>query len=226
MKGRAGDAWHARVNAFPMEQRLKVLSLVGFEGIYIDRRAYKPEEMAALDQELRNYLHEKAQISEDKNLCFYSMHKYNDAYLAQYSDAEKEQYRKELLREVYISEQRGISNIEKNQQGTWQWMDREALLVLRNEEEPYHQLAEFTIAAPASDAAILTIEVNGETHEYQIGRNPVHIACPVSIVHGENKIRLATDAKRIDSPKDIRNMYIRFVDSDITAFLPMFVNLK
>lgn len=117
MKGRAGDAWHARVNALPMEQRLKVLSLVGFEGIYIDRRAYKPEEMAALDQELRNYLHEEAQISEDKNLCFYSMHKYNDAYLAQYSDAEKEKYRKELLRGVSFTEQHGVSRNEQNPQG-------------------------------------------------------------------------------------------------------------
>lgn len=226
MYGRGGDAWHARVAALPLKQRLQVLSLVGFAGIYIDRRAYTPEEMTVLDQALRNYLQEEAQISKDKNLCFYPMRKFNDDYLAQYTEAEKEKYRKELLREVFISEQHGISHIEKNEQGTWQWMDRKATLKIVNQGEAYDQTLEFMIAAPASETAFLVIDVNGERHEYKIGRKPVKISLPVHIQHGENSVSLTTDANKINAPKDTRSMYMRFVNSDITAFFPQVILMR
>ena len=223
MAGRGADAWHERVNALPMEQRLKVLSIVGFEGIYIDRRAYKPEEMKSLEQELKKYISESPWISEDKNLSFYPMKDYNANYLANYLEEEKEEYRKRLLHNVVTVKRTGTYDIVKNSKGYEQPMDREVTLQIQNDGEAYEKVAEFTVKTATSERAKLAIEVNGDTHEFQIGRKPTKISCPIYIHNGNNTIRLTTDAKKIHAPKDKRNLYMGFVNSDVSVFLPEFV---
>ncbi len=73
MKGRSGDAWQRKVAALPLRKKVEVLSIVGFKGIYIDRRAYKQNESGKLEKELKDVLKTPPLESRNKNLVFFSM---------------------------------------------------------------------------------------------------------------------------------------------------------
>jgi hypothetical protein len=100
MKGRYPDYWHTAVNRLPLEERLNVLSIVGFEGIYIDKRAYTVEEIAELEKKLSDLLRASAIYSEDGNLAFFTMTAYNKLNRALYSDAELERMRDSFIGDI------------------------------------------------------------------------------------------------------------------------------
>ncbi|MDR2446411.1 MAG: hypothetical protein LBD58_03830 [Treponema sp.] len=100
MKGRYSDYWHAVVNRLPLEERLNVLSIVGFEGIYIDRRAYGAAEIAVLEKELSDLLHVSAIYSENNNLAFFSMAAYNQLNRALYSESELERMKGAIIGDI------------------------------------------------------------------------------------------------------------------------------
>jgi phosphoglycerol transferase len=100
MKGRYPDYWHTVVNGLPLEERLNVLSMVGFEGIYIDKRAYTPAENAELERKLSDLLQVSATCSEDNNLAFFSMAAYNQLNRALYSESELERMRGAIMGDI------------------------------------------------------------------------------------------------------------------------------
>ena len=97
MKGRSGDAWHKKVASLPLRKKLEILSLTGFKGIYIDRRAYKQKELESLENGLINILKTVPLESCDKNLAFFSMNDYNRVFLKKFTKAQRVTMRKELL---------------------------------------------------------------------------------------------------------------------------------
>lgn len=99
IKGREGDHWHMKVAELPLPERLRVLSAVGFEGIYIDLRAYKSEEWAALEGELRGLLQVEPMADASGNLVFFPMQDYNSRLQAGIPQEKREQIREELLRD-------------------------------------------------------------------------------------------------------------------------------
>ena len=48
VKGRNGDKWFETISAYPMDKMIKTISLAGYSGIYIDRRAYTEDGMIFL----------------------------------------------------------------------------------------------------------------------------------------------------------------------------------
>lgn len=99
MKGRSGDAWQRKVAALPLRKKLEVLSIVGFEGIYIDRRAYKPKESGKLEKELKDVLKTLPLESRNKNLVFFSMNNYNHAFLKKFKKSQLTKMRKRIIQQ-------------------------------------------------------------------------------------------------------------------------------
>ncbi len=220
MKGRGGDAWHARVAALPMEERLKVLALTGFSGVYVDRRAYTSEECEKLEDELRRRLQVTPLENADRQIVFYSMLPYNHIMLANYTTEEQVKIRNELLRVCQITKHQGVYSTEQNDTGPrWQWMDRVAEWEILNEGDEYRQEVVLTIAVGAVPSANLTVTVNGEIFTYEISQEGTRIELPLRIVPGKNRIRMETDAP-IFTSQDGHSLYMRFVDGSEKAFLP------
>lgn len=97
MKGRYEDDWQNEINILPLEQKLKVLSIVGFKGIYIDRRAYKENELVDLEEDLKQILNVQPIVSNDNIRVFYSMKNYNEKYLREYNESELNILRQNIL---------------------------------------------------------------------------------------------------------------------------------
>ena len=218
MKGREGDAWHEWVASLPLEKRLKVLSLIGFQGIYIDRRAYKHDE---LEKELSELLSVNPLDSHDKKLTFYSMRNYNKTYLKQYSEHERKKVSNALLsRAVKIS---GVSYIEKDTNGMrWQWLDKDVIITFENHGDPYDREIRLNIAAGSSHEANLWVTLNGKQYSYIIHNQMTTITIPAHFKQGLNHIELKTDAAKVIAPGDKRSMYMRLINSDLLRILPPF----
>ena len=73
MKGRPGDLWPRELAQRPMAEQISQLRATGFAGIYVDCRAYKPEALQALTEELTALLGEDAQMSSNGNLAFWRL---------------------------------------------------------------------------------------------------------------------------------------------------------
>jgi hypothetical protein len=112
MKGRYPEYWHTVVNELPLVGRLNILSIAGFEGIYIDRRAYTAAEITGLEKELSDLLRVSAIYSEDNNLAFFTMSAYNKLNRASYSVVELESKRNAIIKNIdaaLIGENRDLS---------------------------------------------------------------------------------------------------------------------
>jgi phosphoglycerol transferase len=97
-KGRDGDKWFEAISNYPLEKRIETISLAGYSGIYIDRRAYTVEDMNALEKSIEDILGETPIYSENGVLEFFNMLDYNKRLKSSYSNDE---YNK-LSKEVFI----------------------------------------------------------------------------------------------------------------------------
>lgn len=99
MKGRPGDDWQRKVAALPLRKKLEVLSIVGFKGIYIDRRAYKQKELNSLEKGLKDVLKTTPLESRNKNLAFFSMKNYNRLFLKRFKKSQLKEMRKKIIQQ-------------------------------------------------------------------------------------------------------------------------------
>lgn len=226
MKGRKGDQWHEWIASFPMNKRIKMLSLVGFQGIYIERRAYKQKELEELEAELVSLLNVNPIESKDKHLVFYSMKSFNDSYLSRYTHEEIYKLHNDLLSRGIMINVKGVSHIEKDSHGnTWRWMDKNDKIDFEYHGKPYDKEIKLSISAGASSEANLKVDINGNLFTYKIFNKPTSIVIPAHFRQGKNTIELCTDADKVNAPKDKRSMYMRLFNCDINedTLLPSLV---
>ena len=135
MKGRYEDNWQNGINLLPLEERVKVLSIVGFKGIYIDRRAYKENELVDLEENLKQILNVQPIVSSDNIRVFYSMKNYNEKYLRKYNENELNILRQNILN---IKVGHGDLDFDKSEisiegfydkEDNFRWMRNEAKII-------------------------------------------------------------------------------------------------
>jgi hypothetical protein len=100
MRGRYADYWHQKIDSFPLASKLKILSLVGFEGIYIDRRAYTFNEINNLERSLSEILDTNCSYSRDEKLSFFDMNEFNQKQRYDYSKNELIEIKRQLIENI------------------------------------------------------------------------------------------------------------------------------
>lgn len=76
VRGRKGDQWHRYISVLPTETMLEKICTAGFTGLYIDNRAYTPEQNAALKDELKAVLGADCISADNGNLSFFDLRGY------------------------------------------------------------------------------------------------------------------------------------------------------
>jgi hypothetical protein len=115
IRGRYADYWHQKINAIPLEGRIKILSFMDFAGIYIDRRAYDEGSIDALEEFLSDIIGVEAMYSNDNNLVFFSMLDYNKSFKSSYTIEYLQNLKKSLLNDIDNNEVvAGYSSTYKN----------------------------------------------------------------------------------------------------------------
>lgn len=73
------DKWNNYVGRLTPEEMLKTISLVGFDGLYIDSYAYTNDDFRQLCNSIENVIHSKPIISNNSRLYFYNITEYATA---------------------------------------------------------------------------------------------------------------------------------------------------
>ena len=70
VKGRKTDEWNKEVSLMETDEMVSYLEECGFEGIYIDRRAYTEDSLAELESELKYITGNDLTVSDNGKLSF------------------------------------------------------------------------------------------------------------------------------------------------------------
>lgn len=97
VKGRAGDKWFETVSSYPLDKQIKTISLAGYNGIYIDTRAYTKQNLATLEKSIEAIIGEPPIQSSDKNLIFFNMTGYNKNLKSHYTESEYNELKKDVF---------------------------------------------------------------------------------------------------------------------------------
>lgn len=219
IKGRETDKWAENLAKQPLEIKIQCLSVVGFDGIYVDRRAYTSQENEYIDKALQRLLMTKPLISENKNLSFYSMKDYNKIFLKQFPCEKLEEAKKEMLAIGSGTTCSGFYDIEKNGQGSFRWMDKQARIEYVNTGNPYTRKIKFIAFSTGQDKCDLNVKVNNLTEKYSISGQGTEINMKIDIKHGKNIVLFTTNAPQVVSPHDTRKLYVRLQSFDIAEIL-------
>lgn len=214
MKGRRSDKWNEYVSSLDLEDMIKTISIAGFEGIYIDKRAYTEEEYNKLENQLKSVIKTNPVYSENDDLSFFNMNSYNKKYRSLYTESELDKTKQNVLSLSNFKLGKGFTAIEGEKPEQWIWLSNDAEIIkynYSNEEKEYK--FSFDILSGSPDKSDLKIFFNGELiGEYDIDLNGIRVDKAVMLKSGENSIGFVTDAPRIDAPGDPRELYLRIIN--------------
>lgn len=212
VKGTMAAAWNSYVSGLSVEQMLKVLSLTGFEGIYIDRRGYDEKIWKALESELVTFTGAKPIVSPTGYQSFFPLADYTTKYKKLYTSDEWVKTSKDILN-IRMETLTGIYSTEGVLGAAWNWCSPHAEISVNsiNVNGENSKLKLNVNTAVAGDY-LLTVECNGEKYTYSVGQNTAAIEVPLSLRFGANKVTLFCDAPRLDSSVDSRDLCFRLAN--------------
>lgn len=73
MKGREANDFQQEIASLPLDERVARIKELNFAGIYIDRRAYTPDELIDLEKQLEELTGSKMYMSENGNLSYFDI---------------------------------------------------------------------------------------------------------------------------------------------------------
>jgi hypothetical protein len=218
MKGRQSDIWNSMISALDTVTMVKAISVAGFEGIYIDKRAYTDEEFNQLSNALTNIIKEPPIFSDNNNLAFFNMATFNKDYYSQYTDDELDKIKKQILNINTFSLGDGFSVIEGEKPNQWMWLSNDAKLIVNNysnNDSEYN--LKFKISSNYIDISNLKLYINNDLYKYQLNSDGVNINLNVVLKSGKNIISFKTDSKRVVAPNDPRELYLKITDFNFSS---------
>ena len=219
IKGRKADMWNKMISELDTKTMIKALSIAGFEGIYIDRRAYTDKAFSELVNEIMEVLNESPIISNNGNLVFLNMANFNKAYYNKYADEEIVKLKNELMDFVGIEFGKGFYGFEKSEHSQWTWMSQEAELIMINYSEKEIEYGiNFCASSGYNEFSTLEMTIDKDIYKYEINADARVISQNVLLKPGKNIIKLISNATKVKAPEDPRNLYVKVTDFDFSYF--------
>lgn len=216
MKGRKSDLWNQKVSALDTESMVKTISIAGFEGIYIDKKAYSEVDYNTLEQKLIEILQIDPIYSENKQLAFFNMTQYNKSYHELYSKDEFDLLRDRILNINILSLGDGFTGIEGEEPNQWIWLSNRAEFIINNFSDKSKQYdLKFDIASTSEVKSSLEITVNGAKFSYDIDVNGINFNKSITLKSGKNTVGFVSDAPRLYAPEDPRELYLKITNLNI-----------
>lgn len=97
IKGRKSDLWNQRISALEISKMVDSICFAGFQGVYIDRRAYTEEEIKNLESQLKSIIRADPMVSDNNILSFFNLEAYKNQLKSRYSDEEWENEQNKIL---------------------------------------------------------------------------------------------------------------------------------
>ena len=204
--------WNRQISNLPISEILEKISIVGFNGIYINKNGYNNDDYKKLEKEIKNITGAKPYFSEDETLVFFNIKGYSDTIKNKYSKKQLSEKKEKILNEfittdgIYDTEFLGTT--EKVKQN---WAKNEIIIYVINNTEN-NKIFNFNskVFTPSLNMSSMEFNVNGNKHTYSISKKGTDINFSVKLKKGRNVIKIKTNAPKYSAPLDTRELYIRF----------------
>ena len=206
-RGRESDQWNAYITSLPINEILEKISIVGFNGLYIDKKAYTQEEFSKLENKIKNLIKKEPYVSSNNELVFFNLTNYNNLVKSKYT---KEQLLKEREKILSIISDNGIYSTEVKNNKKWRWTKKNFEFIISNQNPNSEFSLEADIFSGYPQDSELLIDYNGEKQKIIINDKGTKLKLNYKLSIGKNIIKFTTNAPKINAPGDNRKMYLRF----------------
>lgn len=212
IKGRKGDLWQREVVKKPLNEFVETISLVGFDGIYIDRFGYS-DSGKDLEAKLTDILKTKPIVSKNNRFVFFNMTQYNNILREKFSEEKLEEIKDDVLHPVLTSWRLGFSGLEGTPENNWRWCSSKGELVLVNSSRKEKDiLIEMAIFTGYKEYSNLKIEGDLLSENLNVNSDGTFFSKRFILKPGKYVIRFSSDAKRVDAPNDPRFLVFRIAN--------------
>ena len=207
--GRYGDYWLQKISSLPLDNMVSTITIVGFQGVYIDTYGYADNGISIVSQ-LQNITRVEPIISNDKRLYYFDLNTYQQQLKKTYLIDQLETEKQRILQVPWFKWE-GCFDLEGNEHENWRWCTREAnlhifnpsnstihLLLNSSFETGYNKVSNLKLSSAVFND---NLKVNSINKQYYL----LNITLPP----GELSINLKSDAARVNAPKDPRYLVFR-----------------
>lgn len=207
VKGREAAHWGNRISGKPVAELVQDVSVVGFQGIYLDRYGYDDNgrsivaEISALTQ---------SQPTEDQNgrYVFFPLQKYNQAMLSKPTNLELEEMKSSALHPVYVEWQQGCYDLEQDATRTWHWCSDNGTFTITNGRDiAQDATVSMTFFTNYDQSSILKFESDVYNGTFSISNKGTPFTTTLHIPPGTHVIHFSTDAPQVVAPLDTRDLH-------------------
>jgi phosphoglycerol transferase len=189
IKGRMTDGWQKTIAAKPVQEFVAILSLSGFNGIYVDRFGY-PDMGVDLERELSKIMTVKPLVSPNKRLGFFNMSEFNKKAVEE---------RASLLATPLLPVWgEGFSDLEDTPRGNSRACSSEGRLYIFNLSSSEERVTlEMTLATGRDKSSNLRIESPVYSETLKINQNDTFFSHKVIIPPGVIAVRFKCDVRSL-----------------------------
>ncbi len=215
MKGRV-PAWESQVDALDMASRLRLLTLIGFDGLYIDRFGYA-DGGVALESAVKMGVGHEPITSQDGRLVFFNLKPLATDVHSATSDAAREDIITALLTTpVQVVLGGGFYGTESDGALTWSWASEQAELNLSNpSENTRHVVMTMGLQTGQATPSNVTVQLPGHRQDVQVSARPECLRMEFDLPPGSTGVSFATDAPRFNAPGDTRDLRVQVLNMTV-----------
>jgi phosphoglycerol transferase len=205
MRGRLGDIWVRQVEALPMPERLAALRKTGFEGIFIDRKAYR-DNAAQITAELTPLVDGPALESADHRYIFFPLRPAPDPSITP-----------ALASDIGL----GFYPCEHDQSGQWCWSQQHSEYQIYNfTSKPVQVTLGGLLQGIDDHDRQVAIQAGAASSRLTLtGGKAMRFSLNATLVPGLNRIRFDADAAGIRPPGESRVL-------DFSLILPLSIDVR
>ncbi len=213
VKGSISDLWNKKVASMTTKDMIKTISVAGFEGIYIDKRAYTEEEYNKLDTEISKIVNAEVIYSDNDNLAFFDIQNFTNIYKKLYSDTEWNNLKEKIMNMNFVTFKTGFSVIEGEIPNQWIWLSNYAELnIINTSDENVKYELKFHISSSTMQDSNLELSIIDDFKFYKINLEGININENIILKPGINKIKIKSDAPKVYAPNDPRDLYLKITN--------------
>jgi phosphoglycerol transferase len=211
IKERENARWQMATANLPADQLLETVSLVGFSGVYIDRKGYA-DNGRELEAKLRSLLGIEPLVSANNQMVFFDLGAYNTKLAEKYG-GELASKRQLVLNPLTTEWTGGCSGMESEAGTNWHWCSSEGEIVINNILNQDRKIKlDMALATGYEEPAKLSLDGDLISEKLTINMKPTAYSPTINLPPGRHVIRFACDAKRVYAPWDNRSLVFKVIN--------------
>jgi len=210
MKGRSTDLFYRELLASNnMTGIVRTLSLMGFNGIYVDRLGYTDNGQGIMAN-LSKILETQPIVSDNSRLYFYDMRPYNEELKSGYTPDAYKMSRENALHPLEVSWKGGFSIYEGSVDNSWIWCSNQGELHIANDLNTSRNVTlRMSLSTGYWDSSNMMISGPDFTDKIVVEGEGIGYIKKLTVPPGGNVIRFTSDARKLEVPGDSRTLVFR-----------------